>query len=312
MKIAKTPLIIDTDPGVDDAVALIQGFFAPNLDIKLICSTAGNLGIETTTRNALHLCELYEQNIPVAQGLPAPLFRNLEAATNAHGNVHGVMGFGKYVYDGVKTKPIELPAHEAMHYALQLYKDLTILVLGPLTNVAKLLLEHPDDAKRIKTIVFMGGTKENVLLETNPWPEFNISRDPEAVDIVLKSGIDIVIIPMDFGHNAYIPVAEIKKLKSINRTGEIFYTMYQEYHDGHVKQEVGAATHDSCAIAYIIEPTLFKLDPVTCEFIYRNNRGILVSNLAKKSKIKLAVDMDYDGFKNLYYGLLNISKTKYE
>ena len=311
MYIEKTPLIIDTDPGVDDAVALIQAFYAPNLDIKLICSTAGNLGIETTTRNAIHLCELYEQNIPVAQGLPGPLYRDLETATNPHGSVHGKMGFGKYVYEGVKNSPIELPAYEAMHYALQLYKGTTILVLGPLTNVAKLLLEYPEDAKRIKTIVFMGGTKENVLMEDNPYPEFNISRDPEAVDIVLKSGADIVIIPMEFGHNAYIPQAEIKKLKSINKTGEIFHTMYQDYKDGHVKDE-DAATHDSCAIAYVIEPTLFKLEPVTCEFIYRNDKGILVSNLAKESNIKLAIDMDYAGFKNLYYGLLSISKTKDE
>ena len=303
----KLPLIIDTDPGIDDAVALVQAFFAPNLDIKLICSTAGNLGIETTTRNAIHLCELYDRDIPVAKGLPAPLYRKLETATNPHGSVHGKMGFGAYVYDGIKHDPISLPAYEAMHYALQLYKGTTIIVLGPLTNVAKLLLEHPEDAKLIKTIVFMGGTKENVLLEDNPYPEFNISRDPEAVNIVLKSNVDIVIIPMDFGHNAYIPQVEIKKLKSINKTGRLFYEMYQEYHDGHVKDE-DAATHDSCAIAYVIEPTLFKLEPVTCEFIYKNDKGILVSNLAEKSHIKLAVDMDYVGFKNLYYGLLGISK----
>lgn len=308
MTITKTPLIIDTDPGVDDAVALIQAFFAPNLDIKLICSTAGNLGIETTTRNAIHLCELYGRNIPVAKGLPAPLYRTLETATNPHGSVHGKMGFGAYVYDGIKTDPIGLPAYKAMHYALQLYKDTTIIVLGPLTNVAKLLLEYPEDAKRIKQIVLMGGTKENVLMETNPYPEFNISRDPEAVDIVLNSGAEIVIIPMDFGHNAYIPQAEIRKLKSINRTGEIFYTMYQDYKDGHVKDE-DAATHDSCAIAYVIEPTLFKLEPVKCEFIYKNDKGILVSNLARESNIKLAIDMDYEGFKNLYYGLLSVSKT---
>ena len=80
----KTPVIIDTDPGIDDAVALITSFFAPSIDIKLLCSTAGNLGIDVTTQNVLHLCELYEKNIPVAKGLPHPLRREL-ITTNRHG-----------------------------------------------------------------------------------------------------------------------------------------------------------------------------------------------------------------------------------
>ena len=122
----KTPVIIDTDPGIDDAVALITSFFAPSIDIKLLCSTAGNLGIDVTTQNVLHLCELYEQNIPVAKGLPHPLRRELITT-----NRHGKNGFGTYEYEGVSTSPIELPAFEAMHYALQLYPGTTILVMGP-------------------------------------------------------------------------------------------------------------------------------------------------------------------------------------
>ena len=190
----KESLIIDCDPGIDDAVALITSFFAPNIDIKLICSTAGNLGIETTTKNALHLCELYNQSIPVAKGLPGPLNTKLEIAKG----VHGKMGFGNYLYKDVKTKPIALEAYKAMHYALQLYNNSTILVLGPLTNVAMLLKNYPEDAKKIKQIVFMGGTKDNVLKQEKPYPEFNISRDPEACEIILNSGANVTIIPMDF------------------------------------------------------------------------------------------------------------------
>ncbi len=304
----KRNLIIDTDPGIDDAVALITSFFAPNIDIKLICSTAGNLGIDVTTRNALHLCELYDKNIPVAKGLPGPLNRPLEEAFG----VHGAMGFGDYVYDGVKTKEIDLPAYEAMHRVIELYPDTTILVLGPLTNVAKLLLEYPDDAKRIKEIIFMGGTKDDVLHQENPYPEFNISRDPEACEIVLNSGVDVLIIPMDFGHYAYIDEEEIKRLRHINATGKLFAIMYQNYKDGHVT-DGNAATHDSCATAYIIEPTLFKLEYCKPCIKYYNGKGVLVSNISKrKTRWRLAVDMDYDGFKNLYYGLLNVAKTPNE
>ena len=301
----KESLIIDCDPGIDDAVALITSFFAPNIDIKLICSTAGNLGIETTTKNALHLCELYNQSIPVAKGLPGPLNTKLEIAKG----VHGKMGFGNYLYKDVKTKPISLQAHEAMHYALQLYNNTTILVLGPLTNVAMLLKTYPEDAKKIKQIVFMGGTKDNVLKQEKPYPEFNISRDPEACEIVLNSGANVTIIPMDFGHYAYIDNEEISRLKSINETGAIFAKMYENYKDGHVDDD-DAATHDSCATAYIIEPTLFKTEYVNAKIKFYDGKGILVSNITKrKTKIKLAVDMDYDGFKNLYYGLLSVAKT---
>jgi len=186
--------------------------------------------------------------------------------------------------------------------------DTSILVLGPLTNVAKLLQEYPEDLKRIKEIIFMGGTKDNVLEQDKPYPEFNISRDPEACEIVLKSGVNVLIIPMDFGHYAYISEAEIKKLKSVNKTGHLFAEMYKNYKDGHVKQP-DAATHDSCAIAYVIEPTLFKLEYCKSKIKFYDNKGILVSNITKrKSKHRIAVDMDYDGFKNLYYGLLSVAK----
>lgn len=303
----KTPLIIDTDPGIDDAVALITSFFAPNIDIKLLCSTAGNLGIDVTTQNVLHLLELYGFNIPVAQGLPHPLNRPLVST-----NRHGKNGFGSYEYEGVSTKPIELPAHEAMHCALQLYPGTTILVLGPLTNVAKLLQTYPEDVNRIKEIVFMGGTKDNVLQQEKPYPEFNISRDPEACEIVLNSGANVTIIPMDFGHYAYIDEEEIKRLRSINNTGKLFSIMYENYKDGHVSDE-NAATHDSCATAYIIEPTLFKFEYVKPSVQFFDGKGVLVSEVMHvTTNFKLCIDMDYDGFKNLYYGLLSIAKTPNE
>lgn len=299
----KTPVIIDTDPGIDDAVALITSFFAPSIDIKLLCSTAGNLGIDVTTQNVLHLCELYEKNIPVAKGLPHPLRRELITT-----NRHGKNGLGTYEYDGVKTTPIELPAFEAMHYALQLYPGTTILVMGPLTNVAKLLEVYPDDIHKIKEIVFMGGTKDNVLQQDKPYPEFNISRDPEACELVLNSGANITIIPMDFGHYAYIDEHEIKRLRSINETGKLFSIMYEEYKDGHVTDE-NAATHDSCATAYLIEPTLFKFEYVKATIQFFEGKGILVTEVMPcTTNFKLAIDMDYDGFKNLYYGLLGIAK----
>lgn len=303
----KTSVIIDTDPGIDDAVALITSFFAPTIEIRLLCSTAGNLGIDTTTQNVLHLCELYNQNIPVAKGLPHPLRRELITT-----NRHGKNGFGTYEYNGVSTKPIDLPAFEAMHYALQLYPNSTILVMGPLTNVAKLIETYPEDVSKIKEIVFMGGTKDNVLQQDKPYPEFNISRDPEACEIVLNSGANITIIPMDFGHYAYIDEEEVKRLRSINETGKLFSIMYENYKDGHVDDE-DAATHDSCATAYLIEPTLFKLEYVKPSVQYFDGKGILVSEIVPQAtNCKLAIDMDYAGFKNLYYGLLGIAETPNE
>ena len=300
----KQSVIIDIDPGIDDAVALIQAFFAPNIAIRLLCSTAGNQGIDVTTQNVIHLCELYEKNIPVAQGLPYPLERPLVTTDK-----HGPNGFGSYTYDGVKTKPIALSAPEAMHMALQLYPNTKILVCGPLTNVAKMLLDHPEDAALVDEIVFMGGTKDNVAQQDKPYPEFNISRDPEACQAVINSGAKITIIPMDFGHFAYIEDVEIKELRKINETGKFFNKLYEAYRDGHVSDE-HAATHDSCAMAYIIEPTLFKFEYVKPSIEFVNDKGILVSTVVNhESNCRLAIDMDYNGFKNLYYGLLGIAKT---
>lgn len=302
----KESLIIDTDPGIDDAVALATGFAAPNIDIKLLCSTAGNLGIETTTRNVLHLCELFNQNIPVAKGEDGPLKRKLVTAQGKHGK----MGFGSYTYGKVTKKALPIPAYEAMHYALQLYPNSKVLVMGPLTNLAKLILEYPQDVKKIKEIIFMGGTKDNVFRQDKPYPEFNITRDPEACEIVLNCGAKVTIIPMDFGHEAYISAEEIKIIKKTNLTGKFFAKLYEEYKDGHVKQP-NAATHDSCAMAYVIEPTIFKLEKVKAGIKFYDDKGILFANIVKNSKIQLAVDMDHSAFKNLYFGLLGVSKINH-
>ncbi|MEO8001379.1 MAG: nucleoside hydrolase [Arenimonas sp.] len=179
----KIPLLIDTDPGVDDALALLMAFNSSDHDIKALTIAAGNVGLQHTVANALKLCEVAKVSIPVYAGCPVPLVHASEDAAY----VHGMDGFGDIGYTPATQKP---EAEHAVQAIIRLSKEyegeLVLITLGPLTNIALALRLDPDLPKRLKRVVVMGGAVTG-LGNTSLLAEFNIAFDPEAAKVAFEA-----------------------------------------------------------------------------------------------------------------------------
>ena len=209
------PLIIDTDPGIDDAVAIALAVFNPRFDVRLITTVAGNGSIEATTTNALKLMAYYGKDVPVARGAAEPLIRQLDDASDIHGKT-GMEGFD---FPEPKTELLlDKHAVEAMRDEIMASAEpVTVMPIGPLTNIALLLKTFPEVKSRIERIVLMGGsvTRGN----KGVMAEFNIFVDPEAAKIVLTSGLDITMATLDAGLGTVIPPEKTAQLKDMGKVG---------------------------------------------------------------------------------------------
>ncbi len=151
----KTPIILDTDPGIDDAVAIAAALFSPELDLQLITTVAGNVSVEKTTRNALQLLHFWNADVPVAQGAATPLVRPLRDAASVHGE-SGMEGYEFVEHDRLA---LDVPAFQAIYERLTAATEpLTLVTIGPLTNIALLLTHYPACKAKIKRLVMMGGS----------------------------------------------------------------------------------------------------------------------------------------------------------
>jgi purine nucleosidase len=179
----RIPLLIDTDPGVDDALALLMAFDSPDHEIKGLTIAAGNVGLQHTVTNALKLCEVAKVNIPVYAGCPVPMVHAAEDAAY----VHGLDGFGDIGYTPSKQKVENEHAVQAIiRLSKQYENELVLITLGPLTNIALALRLDPELPKRIKRVVVMGGAVTG-LGNTSISAEFNIAFDPEAAKITFEA-----------------------------------------------------------------------------------------------------------------------------
>lgn len=291
------PIIIDCDPGVDDAMAIMNALYSSKVRTLLISCVAGNNPIDRITNNALHIVELCHRKTPVSKGATVPLYKKANYATHAHGK----QGLGAYTYKGPYTKAIKDDSVEAMYKTLLENKDkhTTILALGPMTNIAMLIRKYPDAVEYIRKIVFMGGSKET---ETEPYPEFNINFDPDAARIIFDSGIPLVMVPMELGHFAYLDHDDINLIRRTNASGKKLAKMFEEYKDKHVGEH-GAAVHDSAALYYLTHPNHFKTEKAYIEIRpYGDIHHIYVDYNSDHPNALVAVDMDIDEFKqNFFY-----------
>ncbi len=245
----RIPLIIDTDPGVDDALALKMAFGSPRLDIRLVCSVAGNVGIRLTTANALYLTKKYGGDIPVARGSGSPLSRG---AADAAG-VHGASGIGDYVIPehGYRLEPEE--GVEAMYGALKASGEpVTLVTLGPLTNVAALLDRHPDAPGLIRRIYAMIASVDGTGNITE-YAEFNAYCDPEALDAVIRSGAELVFAPMHLGRVARLSQADILERGKGTEFGDMLAQIFRGYRDD-AAGEGCVAMYDANAVEALIRP----------------------------------------------------------
>ncbi len=260
MKDEKIKVIIDSDAGVDDAACIAYALFDEKLDIKLITSVSGNVGVETTTRNILHILDKFGVDIPVAKGCHKAMQRNSPYAEF----IHSVEGLGGYNPPKTVSRPLhELDAVEAMYKVLSEGDgDIIVLLLGPQTNMGTLLQKHPDIAKKIPKIVFMGGSPYGIEGYPNHI-SFNISTDPEAMKIVLESNIPLTMIPSDMGRlKAHLDEEFVmNKIKGVNKVGDFIYQMYTTYWEpGYADKRI--ATNDTCAYMYLVHPEIFTVEKI--------------------------------------------------
>ena len=295
------PIIMDCDPGVDDAMAIMNALYSTHVRTLLITCVAGNNPITNITNNALHIVELCHRKTPVAAGASVPLYKKANYATGAHGK----MGLGAYTYKGPYTKAIKDDAVEAMYKTLLEHKDqhITLLALGPMTNIAMLIRKYPDCTKYIRKIVFMGGSKES---ESVPYPEFNIAYDPDAARIIFDSGIPLVMVPMELGHFAYLDHEDVNIIKRTNNSGKKLAKMFEGYKDNHVGIH-GVAVHDSTALYYLTHPQHFKTEKAYIEIKqYGDIDYIHVDYNSDHPNTLVCVDMDIDAFKQNFF--LHVTK----
>jgi len=298
-------VIIDCDPGIDDAMAIMNAVNSENIEVKLISTVSGNLTIEETMKNALKLVELFKVDIPVAEGASAPVKRQSVYASHAQ----GTKGMGGYTFPKPKRKPFILKSPDAIHYFLSENpaKNTTLMCIGPMTNIANLLKKYPESKDMISRIVFMGGSKDENGM-TEPYREFNVAYDPEAMQIVFDSHIPLVMVPMELGHVAYFTPEEQGKIKRANAIGEIFYKMFTKYNDFHVGK-LGAAVHDSCCALYLSNPEIFKTASAYIKIDYHHKDGqeygfINCDFEAKNPNATVCVDVDVEKLKKIIYGNL--------
>ena len=256
----RIPLIIDADPGVDDALALKIAFGSPELDVRLVCSVAGNVGIGRTTANALFLTKRYGGDIPVVRGSGSPLSRQ---ATDAS-SVHGASGIGDYVIPEHDYKLDSEDGVEAMYEALKgAGEPVTLLTLGPLTNIATLLARHPDAPKYVKRVYAMIASVDGTGNITE-YAEFNAYCDPEALDAVIRSGMDVVFAPMHLGRDAKLAQKDILE----RGKGTEFGDMLDQIFRGYIDEAAGkgyVAMYDANAVEAIIHPELYDFVRCTAE-----------------------------------------------
>lgn len=251
------PIILDCDPGHDDAIAIVLALASPELDVKAITSSAGNQTPEKTLRNVLRMLTLLQrQDIPVAGGARKPLMRELIIADN----VHGESGLDGPALPEPDFAPQSVTAVELMAKTLrESPQPVTIVATGPQTNVALLLNSHPELHDKIARIVMMGGAM--VLGNWQPAAEFNIYVDPEAAEIVFQSGIPVVMAGLDVTHRAQIHGLDIERFRQLgNPVATIVAELldfFMEYHKDAKWGFTGAPLHAPCTIAWLLKPELF-------------------------------------------------------
>jgi len=303
--VSATKILLDCDPGHDDAIALLLALASPELELLGVTTVAGNQTLDKTTANAIRLLEFVGRaEIPVAAGADRPLVREQYVASY----VHGETGL-----DGPDLPPprgAPLDRHAVDFLADKIRETggaVTLVPTGPLTNVALLLALHPD--ARPERIVLMGGA----IAEGNVTPaaEFNIWADPEAAARVFASGIDVTMVGLDVTHKALFTQAHVGRLAG--RVGRMVAELLEFY--GHFHKEVynfdGSPIHDAVAVAHVIRDDLVKTEHLNTEIDVESElcRGRTVVDVWRRSgrdpNSHVGVDIDADGFLDLLVDRLN-------
>ena len=300
-------IIIDTDPGQDDAVAILLALASPDeIEVLGITAVAGNVPLSLTERNARIVCELAGRpDIAVYAGCDRPLRRKLVTAEHVH---------GKTGLDGpeLPEPKIKLQEKHGVDFIIDTIlqepeNSVSLCPLGPLTNIASAILKQPKIVSRIKQIVLMGGAYFEVGNIT-PTAEFNIFVDPDAAKIVFEAGIDMVVMPLDVTHKALVTGERneaFRRLKSPVGIAVAEMTDFFERFDKEKYGSSGAPLHDPCVTAYLIDPTIFSGKNINVEIETKSELtlGMTVADwwgvTDRKANTFFVGDLDSDKFFSL-------------
>lgn len=294
----RIPVILDGDPGHDDAIAWMLAKASPRLDIRAVTSVCGNQTIEKTTYNALRICTLLGITCPIAMGKPAPL---VAPPMNAP-SVHGQSGLDGPKLPEPAMKLSELRSVELMAKVLRESEvPVTIVATGPQTNVAALLLAHPELKPKIKQISFMGGGIAHG--NWTPAAEFNILVDPEAADIVMRSGVPIIMSGLDVTEKALIYPADFERVRAVgNEVARVVADWLEFFYKFHRKLGYpGAPLHDPVAVVALVRPDLLQTKELCVEIETKGEycRGATVGHNYAPANARVNLGIDRDGFAEL-------------
>lgn len=304
-------IIIDTDPGVDDAFAFLLALASPEIQLEALTTTQGNVTLEKATRNALSVLELCgASHIPVAAGSKFPLVQPLRASAD----VHGSSGIGKASLPEPRAKPL---AQHAVDYLIERTlaepSQLSIFPIGPLTNIAMAIRKEPKFAKAVKELVIMGGAIHESGNVT-PLAEFNIFVDPHAAHIVFHAGIPITLIPLDVTHKCLLREEHVERLLKIKSPITQFISdaigIYFQF--SYNRGFAGCALHDPLTLATVIAPELLTLKEYYVDVDYSG--GIAMGKTfadvfgvtKKPANMKVAMDVRGEDFIELFLQRMEI------
>ena len=258
----KQKIIIDCDPGHDDAIALLVAAYSDNYDLIGVSTCAGNQTIDKTSKNALNLLNFFNKEIKVAKGETNPIKRKIRTCPE----IHGESGLDGYDFPIYKEEYDSRPAYQFIIDTVLSNKNIIVITTGPMTNLALALSHNPDIAKNIKEIVLMGGstTEGNIT----PEAEFNILVDPEAADICFKAGVPMRMLGLNVTRKILVTDKVIEEASEISTRGsDLFVKLMKVFNENQRKffgLEYGPL-HDPATIISLISEKVFKFEPMHVE-----------------------------------------------
>ena len=306
----KEKIILDCDPGHDDAVAIMLAAINPKIELLGITVVAGNQKLEKTVNNALKVCNHLNLDVPVYSGMSRPMIREQLIADD----IHGETGL-----DGPKFEELKIKAEDkhAVNFIIDTLMNsdekVTLVPTGPLTNIGMAIRFEPRIIEKINRIVLMGGSYQ--LGNMTPAAEFNILADPDAAHIVFSSGVKIVMMGLDLTRQASATKEVVEKIKSLNNKASKLFVDLMEFFAASQKNVYGWSAppvHDPTTIAYIIDPECIEVKPMFCEIELWSERSYgrtlcdYFGILKKEPNVDVAVKLDFDKSWNLVYENLKL------
>ena len=306
----KEKIILDCDPGHDDAVAIMLAAINPKIELLGITVVAGNQKLEKTVNNALKVCNHLNLDVPVFSGMSRPMIREQLIADD----IHGETGLDGPKFEELKTKAEDKHAvNFIIDTLMNSDEKITLVPTGPLTNIGMAIRFEPRIIEKINRIVLMGGSYQ--LGNMTPAAEFNILADPDAAHIVFSSGVKVVMMGLDLTRQASATKEVVEKIKSLNNKASKLFVDLMEFFAASQKNVFGWSAppvHDPTTIAYIIDPECIEVKPMFCEIELWSEKSYgrtlcdYFGILKKEPNVDVAVKLDFDRFWNLIYENLKL------